>query len=721
MSSKHHKAFLFNAVRFFMLLSILFSAVLGTVFNASAYPLGAPGMSDLRAEPVPQNRIAPGLEAGLSLAVNWQYTASGMVERRAYHTLSVLPDGSALAAGGYYYSSDEHYLSSSEIYSPLKNNWSATGAMNVPRRNHTASVLLDGSVLVVGGENGTGPLASAEIYDPVTDTWAMTGSMATARINHTATRLKDGRVLVVGGCGSLGCFASAEIFDPTSGTWTSAGSLVGQREKHTATLLQDGSVLVAGGYRSFGIASEIGSYRTAYRYDPDANTWEAAGSMASAIHGRSSHNAVLRRDGKVLVVGGYYRHILLGTTYTGYLSSSELYDPVANTWTDLARPIAYGRQLMAGVLDAYGNYFLIGGDNDTPAWDVEYTDINAAADTWHATAGEFLQTARKNAAAVILPGGVILVAGGNSDDTSGVNTAETNRFMIGASESRDIPDNPAVNGMFLSSATMIRNGDIMITGGSDQYDNSDQPCTNRVYLWDHTAQTITDVPPDSNMNRARCGHTTTLLPDGRVVVLGGRMSTFGSSAGPGEIYNEGKWSYLPDGPFLESCVSALLPDGKIFIMQAGSDPSYIFDPANLSFRETLGDPAGEYSSFTLTLMKNGKVLIVGNMTSSVAEIFDPQTEMFTQVAPTPVNKNAHTATLQADGTVMIAGGRTSGGIQQNSVYLYNPTKDAWATVGSLATARINHSAVMLPDGRTVVLGGNPTQMGRSGRLKFMIL
>lgn len=688
MPSKHTKTVPFIAIRILMMLFIL---------------LFSPGMAVGGGQ-------ARSIAAAPVLDTVWQYTGSAMASRRAFHTLSVLPDGAALAAGGSYYQSGTHYLSSSEIYNPRTNNWAATGSMITPRRNHTATVLLDGRVLVTGGENGTGALSSTEIFDPAAKTWAAASSMSIARVNHTATRLQDGRVLVVGGCGVLGCTASAEIFDPASGSWTGAGSLDGPREKHTATLLQDGSVLVAGGYRSSGTALEVRTYQTAYRYYPETG-WQAAGTMDAAPHGRSSHNAVLRRDGKVLVVGGYYRYTLFGDTYTGYISTTEVYDPdpAVNSWSDLSKPISYGRQLMAGVLDAGGNYILLGGDNGTPAWDVEYMDINDPADVWHAPAApeDYLNSARKNAAAVILPGGVILVAGGYSDDTPGLNTAETNRFSTGGSSSHDIPDNPSVNGLFLSSATLLKNGDIMITGGANQYNDTNTPCSNLVYLWDHSAQAITDVPPDQNMNRQRCNHTTTLLPDGRVVVLGGTMSTLGSGAGPGEIFSAGQWSYLPDGPEIEFPETVLLPDGKIFIMQPGGAQSYIFDPLDLSFHETDGDASGTYSSFTATLMMNGKVLIVGSMTSSVAEVFDPQTETFTTVAPVPVNKNAHTATLLPDGKVMIAGGRIESGVRQSSVHLYDPDEDEWIAVGSLGTARQNHSAVLLPDGRPVVLGGQP--------------
>jgi hypothetical protein len=82
-----------------------------------------------------------------------------------------------------------------------------TAAMSVPRMNHTATRLLDGRVLVTGGVSltaGGQSLTESEIYDPATGSFSMTGSLHVGRRRHTATLLPDGRVLVVGGDGWTG-------------------------------------------------------------------------------------------------------------------------------------------------------------------------------------------------------------------------------------------------------------------------------------------------------------------------------------------------------------------------------------------------------------------------------------------------------------------------------------------------------------------------------------
>jgi hypothetical protein len=72
-------------------------------------------------------------------------------------------------------------------------------------------------------------------------TWSFTGSMGAQRAFHTATVLNNGEVLVVGGRNrTLYGPGTAELYDPASGTFSPTGSLQNRRAQHTATLLQNG-------------------------------------------------------------------------------------------------------------------------------------------------------------------------------------------------------------------------------------------------------------------------------------------------------------------------------------------------------------------------------------------------------------------------------------------------------------------------------------------------
>ena len=72
-------------------------------------------------------------------------------------------------------------------------------AMTTPRNSHSATLLQNGAVLVVGGWDGVKAVADADLYNPRTQTWTPTGAPAGARVYHAAVRLPDGRVLVTGG------------------------------------------------------------------------------------------------------------------------------------------------------------------------------------------------------------------------------------------------------------------------------------------------------------------------------------------------------------------------------------------------------------------------------------------------------------------------------------------------------------------------------------------
>lgn len=209
-------------------------------------------------------------------AVTETFSATGsMSVNREHHTATLLGNGKVLVAGGY----NGTVLASAELYDPTSGTFSPTGSMSTPRYLHTATLLSNGTVLLTGGSRdpttGDGFLASAELYDPATETFTPVGDMSTPRFQHTATLLQDGMVLVVGGQsgappGSFGIYtASADLYDPALGTFARVGDMGVPRYVHSAVLLNDGKVLVAGGDYTTSTGTVV-RHDSAELYDPIA-------------------------------------------------------------------------------------------------------------------------------------------------------------------------------------------------------------------------------------------------------------------------------------------------------------------------------------------------------------------------------------------------------------------------------------------------------------------
>jgi hypothetical protein len=170
-------------------------------------------------------------------------------------TATVLTNGKVLITWSYWDYERGGFHHGAALYDPSTETFSSTGDATTYHSQPTATLLMNGKVLLVGGDigDGDGASISAELYDPVTGTFTPTGNLTTAREFQSATLLLDGTVLIAGGhgnntpTGELGNLASAELYDPVSGTFHSTTRMVNGRDWHTATLLNNGEVLITGG------------------------------------------------------------------------------------------------------------------------------------------------------------------------------------------------------------------------------------------------------------------------------------------------------------------------------------------------------------------------------------------------------------------------------------------------------------------------------------------
>jgi len=295
----------------------------------------------------------------------WSFTGSLNVPRADY-TTTLLGNGKVLVAGGANGCCQPSYLSNTaELYDPAIGEWSLTGNLNVPRNYHTATLLSNGKVLIVGGFEAAFS-ATAELYDPGTGKWSLTGNLSEIRVAHSATLLKDGKVLVAGGCGDEDCFdilGSAEVYDPNTETWSITGFLNTPRSSHTLTTLPNGNVLLSGGQgRIFPF-----TLNTAELYNPATGQWSFTGSL---LNRRWQATFTLLLSGQVLVLGGQFSYDSANPGHTEVFNSAELYDPATGKWNTAAsmNTARYGH---TATLLKNGKVLVVGGSTGTELYDPE--------------------------------------------------------------------------------------------------------------------------------------------------------------------------------------------------------------------------------------------------------------------------------------------------------------------------------------------------------------
>ncbi len=331
---------------------------------------------------------------------------------------------------------------------------STIGHLNVGRRSHTATLLLDGRVLLAGGfTQATAITDTAETY--LSETFTLVGdTMKQERAGHTATLLDDGTVLLAGGeyevsVGQLATTDRAELFLPQSSTFVEVGPMGTERIDHAAIKLDDGRVLITGGSRIE--AGHVIDLDSAEIYDPQTQTFSPV--LAPMVHTRAAHVMERLASGKIVLVGG-----------SDLDQRPEWFDQTTETFWPLAPPAA--AQARFGAMSATfasGSMCVAGGDSLGTVLHVDATSAVVV------NSGSGLDRPRAYGTATAIGGGEVLVVGG-VDFTQGL-TLHTADLVVegGIAGSRTYGTEllfPVP--MALHTATRLPDGAVLFCGGLNE-------------------------------------------------------------------------------------------------------------------------------------------------------------------------------------------------------------------------------------------------------------
>ena len=347
------------------------------------------------------------------------------------------------------------------------------------RAGALAYALPDGSAIFAGGDSEG---RSVERFDPVTAEYSPLGVDLTPRGGAAIASLGDGRALIVGGMASAQEPAAIiEVIDPLRSPERQRTEIAGPAlREHAVATLVNGEVLVAGGQHSDGTGQPFAATASAWLLRFGAgDVLDPPEQLAVAMSAvRAGHTLTRLGDdigADVLIVGGRDDNDLP-------VAASELYRPLRESF----EPV-------------------IGADLARPRW---------------------------NHAAVRMPGGFVLILGGQGPGPSGI-APVVELELYDPSQNRFTPAGvmPAGAGLTEQSVTPLPDGRVLLAGGRDA---AGQPVSAAFIARLDPVDGLVDVVATDNMAVPRAGHSAVRLCDGTVLIVGGSDETAGAVA---ERYN----------------------------------------------------------------------------------------------------------------------------------------------------------------------------------------
>jgi N-acetylneuraminic acid mutarotase len=539
--------------------------------NGKVLIFGGAGRADAEIfDPVTQTFTSTNSSTCPAGDTNQSVPAGCMIDDGSGQIPILLSNGQVMITGGF------SHVRGVEFFDPSTNLFNVSPATPIASREglgseggYSVTLLDDGShVLVAGGASWFATQQAAELYDASKGTVAGLGFTLSSFANATATVLQNNRVLFAGGNAGeqIGeATNSAELFDnPTTSFLCPDGSqpvfnppsppcpttLHDARWFHTSTLMpsgpEAGQVLIAGG--------DAGppAIPTAELYNPSngsftcingGGTFDCNNSMTDA---RLSHTATFLTNGalagKVLIAGG-------SNDTEGPLATAELFNPSGNTFS------------------------CVGGVSSAPPM------CNPSLHGGRSSHFAFLLTSGPNA-------GDVLVAGGSDANGAPIATAElfnpnSGTFSCVGGGSASACNNSMVVGREGASAIMLADGRILFSGGVSGQSASGYSSIASAEIYDPVQNSFTATPGSMIASRAR--HSSVLLNNGDVLIMGGATGSVGSSDTPrdlfmlidsdvhgsmlasDEVFNPATGTFAPTGSLLNPRAAA-----NAIVVQAGT-------------------------------------------------------------------------------------------------------------------------------------------------------
>jgi N-acetylneuraminic acid mutarotase len=371
-------------------------------------------------------------------------------------------------------------------------------------------------------------------------------------------------------------------------------------------------------------------------------TWTAAGNLPFAgFWAQPSDGAIVLNDNRVLLAGGEDGR-------RSPLSNAALFDPGALTWSATGG-LGTPRRLHTMTKLADGRVLAVGGiagPPSTPAAGVASAEIfDPAAGTWTATGS--MHEARFAHSASLLPGGKVLVAGGNAVRSAQSNRALRTCEIFDPATGQWTPAAPLNDARLGHPAVVLGDHRVLVVGGVVPIGRGRYTALSYCEIYDPNAGTWT---PTGSLGTPRKSHQATLLADGTVLATGGDIVGLQDwtinpySLWSSEVFNVGTgvWAAGADMPYGRSHHRALRIGTKALVAGGTDDSSFDigyqhadgYDPAAKTWT-TVATVVGRWAAAAVVL-NDGRALLAGGITRSGAAapvvgeaVVTPTTEIFT--------------------------------------------------------------------------------------------